>query len=138
MPGGCCCWLPFFNGDMVELPITLVQDHTAFVILGQGESLWRAKIDCLRRRGGMALLLTHPDYLRDPELLGSYERVLRTYAGDPTAWKALPREVSDWWRRRSATALELVDGVWRPSGPAADEVEIRFAKPRAGSTRTAS
>ena len=138
MPGGCCSWLPFFNGDMVELPITLVQDHTAFVILGQGESLWRAKIDCLRPRGGMALLLTHPDYLRDPELLGSYERVLRAYAGDPTAWKALPREVSDWWRRRSATALELVDGVWRPSGPAADEVEIRFAKPRAGSTRTAS
>jgi hypothetical protein len=130
MPGGCCSWLPFFNGEMVELPITVVQDHTAFVILREGESLWRAKIDHLRQRGGMALLLTHPDYLRVPELLTSYERVLRAYSGDATAWMALPREVSDWWRRRAETSLELVDGVWQVSGPAAHEVQVRFATPR--------
>ena len=29
-PGGCCSWLPFFNDDLVELPITLPQDHTLF------------------------------------------------------------------------------------------------------------
>ena len=138
MPGGCCSWLPFFNGDLVELPITLVQDHTAFVILRKGESLWHAKIDHLRRRGGMALLLTHPDYLREPELLRSYERVLGRCAHDPTAWKALPREVSDWWRRRAATSLELVDGAWQPSGPAADEVVVRFARPQPRATPTAS
>jgi hypothetical protein len=31
-PGGCCSWLPYFNGPLVELPITLPQDHTLFVI----------------------------------------------------------------------------------------------------------
>jgi peptidoglycan/xylan/chitin deacetylase (PgdA/CDA1 family) len=134
MPGGCCSWLPFFNGEMVELPITLAQDHTAFRILRQGESLWRAKIELLRERGGMALLLTHPDYLRDPAMLRSYERILQDCAADETAWHALPREVSDWWRRRAATSLELVDGAWRATGPCNGEAEIRFALPGAPSS----
>ena len=32
-PGGCCSWLPYFNQDLVELPITLPQDYTLFTIL---------------------------------------------------------------------------------------------------------
>jgi peptidoglycan/xylan/chitin deacetylase (PgdA/CDA1 family) len=138
MPGGCCSWLPFFNGQMVELPITLAQDHTAFHILRQGERLWRAKIELLRQRGGMALLLTHPEYLRDPELLRSYERIVQDYAADATAWHALPREISDWWRRRAATSLVSVDGAWRAAGPCERNAEIRFALPANRSTPTAS
>ncbi len=39
--GGCCTWWPFFNADLVELPITLVQDHTLFEILRRpDERLW--------------------------------------------------------------------------------------------------
>ena len=34
-PGGCCTYLPYFNRDMVELPITMPQDHTLFAILQQ-------------------------------------------------------------------------------------------------------
>jgi hypothetical protein len=138
MPGGCCSWLPFFNGNMVELPITLVQDHTAFVILRRGPSLWHAKTEFLRRRGGMALLLTHPDYLLSDQLLRSYERFVRAYADDDVAWRALPREVSAWWRRRAATSLQFVDGTWEASGPARREARIRFFSPLAGSTPMAS
>ena len=29
-PGGCCSYLPYFNESLVELPITLPQDHTVF------------------------------------------------------------------------------------------------------------
>ena len=32
-PGGCCSYLPYFNESLVELPITLPQDHTMFSIL---------------------------------------------------------------------------------------------------------
>ena len=53
--GGCCSWLPFFNRDTVELPITLPQDHTLFVILGQtDETAWVGKMDHMRDAGGMA------------------------------------------------------------------------------------
>jgi len=51
--GGCCTWLPFFNGDLVELPITVPQDHTVFEILGnEDESIWVEKIEFLRSRAG--------------------------------------------------------------------------------------
>jgi peptidoglycan/xylan/chitin deacetylase (PgdA/CDA1 family) len=104
-PGGCCSWLPFFNEQLVELPITVPQDHTIFEVLGQeDESIWTKKIDALRSRGGMALVLTHPDYLREgSKALYAYERLLSRYAHDRGAWRALPREVATWWRQRSAS-----------------------------------
>ena len=44
--GGCCSIFPFFLGDMVELPITLVQDHTMWEILQHpGIDLWLQKSD---------------------------------------------------------------------------------------------
>ena len=129
MAGGCCSWLPFFNEQMVELPITLPQDHTVFVILRRDESLWREKAKLLRSRGGMALAITHPDYMVSADRLGAYARFLDQFRDDSTAWKALPSEVSDWWRRRAATWLWPIDGRWRPVGPAADEVAIAFARP---------
>lgn len=131
MPGGCCSWLPFFNRGLVELPVTLAQDHTLFMILRQDGRLWHEKADFLRRRGGMALLIVHPDYMLEQETLEAYERFLQAFRDDATAWKALPREVSAWWRRRQATSLEFVAGAWRPSGPAQDDARIAFIAPGA-------
>jgi hypothetical protein len=127
--GGCCSWLPFFNDDLVELPITLPQDHTVFVILDAGEELWHDKAELLRREGAMALMITHPDYLFDDELLAAYRRFVDRFAADSGVWNALPSEVSAWWRRRRATTLQRSGGAWRPVGPAADEVAIDFVAP---------
>jgi hypothetical protein len=128
--GGCCTWLPFFNEHLVELPITLVQDHTLFVILGEpDERLWLEKARYLRKRGGMALLITHPDYMTDPARLSSYERFLSAFADDEKLWRALPREISDWWRRRADSVIVRDGGGWRVEGPAADAAEIAFADP---------
>lgn len=123
--GGCCSWLPFHIGDLVELPITLPQDHTLFVILGKAdESIWVEKTRRLRKRGGMALLITHPDYMIDEDRVAAYERFLRTFASDETVWKVLPREVSTWWRRRAASSIEPADRGWRIVGPAAEDGRI--------------
>jgi hypothetical protein len=129
MPGGCCSWLPFFNAGQVELPVTLPQDHTLFRILRWDERLWWEKADFLRRRGGMALMIVHPDYMLDDGSLRMYEGFLDAWRDDDTAWKALPREVSDWWRRRRATSLQFIDGVWRAVGPAEGEARIAFIAP---------
>jgi hypothetical protein len=128
--GGCCTWLPFFNQDLVELPITLTQDHTLFVILEQNDdSMWRQKADLLRERGGMASLVTHPDYMLEPAMVDLYRGFLERYADDSSAWKALPRDVSSWWRRRSESHLRSVEGDWQVEGPAAGEAHILFARP---------
>ena len=80
-PGGCLSWLPFFNDDLVELPITLPQDHTLFVILGHvDEGVWVEKTAAIREQSGMALLITHPDYMLDEALVDAYRRYLRRFA----------------------------------------------------------
>ena len=123
--GGCCSLLPFMNRDMVELPITLPQDHTLFSILGErDERLWVEKTEHIRRRGGMALALTHPDYASSGPLARSYGSYLERYRDDPGVWHALPREVSAWWRRRLASSLVHDGERWRIAGPAADDGRV--------------
>ncbi|HEY6782317.1 MAG TPA: hypothetical protein VI296_03705, partial [Candidatus Dormibacteraeota bacterium] len=113
----------------VELPITLQQDHTVFVILRRDESLWFEKAALLRGSGGMALALIHPDYMLEPDRLRAYARFLRAFRDDPTVWTPLPCEVANWWRKRAATSLRLIDGHWQASGPAENEVTSAFAEP---------
>ena len=123
--GGCCSWLPFFNDELVELPITLAQDHNVFELLREtDERLWREKATFLRARGGLALLLTHPDYMLESERLAAYERLLAGFAGDQTAWRPLPRDVSDWWRRRARSSVVRRNGRWEVEGPAAADASV--------------
>jgi hypothetical protein len=129
-PGGCCSWWPFLTGSMVELPITLPQDHTLFAILGHLDGrLWIEKTRQIEGRGGMALALTHPDYVEHGPALRAYRELLEAFAGHPSAWHALPAEVAAWWRRRAASSLEERGGEWRVQGPAAGEAGVRFASP---------
>ena len=129
-PGGCCTYLPFFNSDQVELPITLPQDHTLFRVLRDADpELWRRKALELRERGGMVLVLAHPDYADDPKLRDAWDGLLSEFAADPTMWQALPREVATWWRRRAASGLVRESGEWTIAGPAAQTGRIRFSTP---------
>jgi peptidoglycan/xylan/chitin deacetylase (PgdA/CDA1 family) len=125
--GGCSTWLPYHIGELVGLPITLPQDHTLFEILGcRDETLWVHKTELLRARGGMALSLTHPDYMTAPDMLSSYRRFLETFADEDSAWKALPREVASWWRRRAASRLERVGDSWTIRGPASTDGAVVY------------
>ena len=125
--GGTCSWLPYFIGNVVELPITLPQDHTLFDVRGEhGEETWLEKTSALRADEGMALMLTHPDYLLDPERLAAYDRFLAVHADDSTAWHALPGEIADWWRRRAASTIKRVGDSWEVEGPAAGEARVRL------------
>ena len=125
--GGCCTWLPFFHGSMVELPLTLPQDHTLFVILGQSDAtMWIDKAEFLRGRGGLALVDTHPDYLVNDPILAAYRQFLQHFATDATAWHALPREVCAWWRLRAESSLYRDDDGWQISGPAGADARIAY------------
>jgi hypothetical protein len=127
-PGGCCTYWPYFNEDQVELPITLPQDHTLFSVLREADpDLWRKKARELSRRGGMVLVLAHPDYADDPKLLAAWEALLSEFADDPTMWQALPREVATWWRHRASSRLVRESGAWTITGPAAEAGEVRFS-----------
>ena len=129
-PGGCCSYLPYFNESMVELPITLPQDHTMFSILQSPDAdVWLRKAQLLRERHAMTLALTHPDYAQDPRVAEGYRSLLEGFRGDETVWHALPREVAAWWRQRACSAVRRAGGGWRIEGPAAASGRIRFATP---------
>ena len=92
----------------LELPYTLVQDFTLFIILEKKNiDIWKEKLDWVVKTGGMALLNTHPDYMNfNKAKLGPEEypvqyyeeflAYLRTkYKGQ--YWHVLPREMTHFW-----------------------------------------
>jgi hypothetical protein len=105
LPGGCMSIWPYRLGHFIELPYTLVQDSTLRTVLGKTNSqLWLDKLDFIEQYYGMALINTHPDYLRDPELLNMYESFLQDVNCRDNYWLALPQEVAEWWRKRTEIA----------------------------------
>jgi hypothetical protein len=77
----------------------------------------------------MALALTHPDYAHDPRLAQGYRRLLERFADDSDVWRALPRDVNAWWRRRAQSTLHGERAGWRVRGPAAADGSVRVAHP---------
>lgn len=103
MPGGTMSIWPFTIGHFLELPYTLAQDSTLIDVLGERQPrLWLEKIAYVRKVCGMALLNSHPDYLREPRHRGVYLAFLEEMREDGSCWNALPRDVARWWRRRGA------------------------------------
>jgi hypothetical protein len=47
---------------------------------------------------------------------------------DPSVWRALPREVSDWWRRGAGSRLEQTEAGWTIRGAAMPDGSIQFAR----------
>jgi hypothetical protein len=89
----------------VELPYTLPQDFTLFVLLNQKDvTIWKQKLDWIAGNGGMALLNAHPDYMRfDGKKPGPEEYPARYYKDfleyikenyENEYWHALPRDVA--------------------------------------------
>jgi hypothetical protein len=97
------------DSSYIELPYTLPQDHTLFIILQEDSTrLWQEKLAWIAEQGGMALLITHPDYMNFGDVpLGREEypvawyadflhHVQTVYAGQ--FWQPLPRELAAFWR----------------------------------------
>jgi peptidoglycan/xylan/chitin deacetylase (PgdA/CDA1 family) len=102
-------WVSNSSGDgYVELPYTLVQDYSLFVILREKTiDIWKRKLDWVADRGGMVLINTHPDYMcfdgrcgRDEYSVSHYVELVsyirERYQG--MFWHALPRDVARYYR----------------------------------------
>jgi glycosyltransferase involved in cell wall biosynthesis len=89
----------------VELPYTLPQDSTLFLVLRESTpEIWMRKLDWIAQHGGMVLLDVHPDYISfdgSPQTTTEYPVALyreflnyvkTRYAGE--YWHALPKEVA--------------------------------------------
>lgn len=95
----------------VEMPYTLPQDSTLFLVLQERTiEIWKRKLDWIAQHGGMAFLNVHPDYMQFagvPNAAPSYPvawyeeflNYVKTNYGDQ-CWHALPREVAAFCREQ--------------------------------------
>ena len=93
----------------VELPYTLPQDSTLFLVLQEASiDTWKRKLDWIVQHGGMALLNVHPDYMNFEGRRNSLEYSARLYQEfleyvakhyGHRCWFALPRDVAKYVTR---------------------------------------
>ena len=125
MPGGVGGPWPFFAGKFVELPYTLPQDHTLLVSLGETTPrIWLDKLAYLRSLAGMAMMITHPDYLCTPSSIDIYRQFLEHLAAQSGCWHALPHQVASWWRDRDKLSIVGEGNMTAVSGPMARRARI--------------
>lgn len=107
------------SDGFIELPYTLPQDFTLFVIVGEkGIDLWKQKLDWIVKNGGMALLITHPDYMSfngkrpasgeyPAEYYKEFLEYIKTTYKDQY-WNVLPKEVACFWLDRQSQKRKTI------------------------------
>jgi glycosyltransferase involved in cell wall biosynthesis len=122
----------------VELPYTLAQDSTLFLLLRERHAdIWFQKLDWIAKHGGMALVDVHPDYVRfegeansgttyPVEMYARFLDYARERHGN-SFWHANPGELGRWYKG----ALDLEQPKPRPVtlGERSSEVPVP-ARPR--------
>jgi hypothetical protein len=129
--GGCCSVMPFFIGEMTELPVTTTQDYALFHILNQYSiDLWKRQIAGITERHGLMSFIVHPDYIRPRRACDTYRKLLAYLAdlrSEARPWFALPGAVSRWWRDRSRMKLVQRGKAWEIEGPNKEQARVAYA-----------
>ena len=129
--GGCCTIMPYFVGGLVELPVTVSQDHTLFNILNDFNlDLWRQQTRAIWEHHGLMNFIVHPDYILGKKAQDAYKNLLaflvnlRERSG---VWIALPKDVNRWWRQRDQMVLTRRGGNWTIEGEGSERARVAFA-----------
>ncbi len=129
--GGCCTVLPFFIGEILELPVTTTQDYSLFHILNTYTlDLWKRQIARITDRHGLLSFIVHPDYVIEKRAKATYQALLAYIAqlrSDGVLWTPLPREVNQWWRDRNRMKVVSDGGGWRIEGAGRERARLAYA-----------
>jgi len=130
--GGCCTVMPFFIGNMLEIPVTTTQDYTLFHLMGERTvDLWKTQTEKILAKHGLVSFLAHPDYVKQGGCGELYRALLKYLQGlrqQNNLWHALPSDVDNWWRARSGMRVVAGESGWRIEGKGAEQAVLAFAK----------
>lgn len=101
--------LPRFDGDLVEIPVSLPDDEILLDRMGcpleKLGRVWHEMLAMALARGELLTLQLHPERL---EILRDVlDGVLAEAASTGTVWIATLGEIAGWWRERAAAGLTL-------------------------------
>lgn len=129
--GGCCTVFPFFNGNLLELPVTMAQDYALYHMLNDYSiDIWKQQIALILSKHGLMKVIVHPDYNLDEKPRRVYAELLAYLAGlraGGETWIALPAEIDRWWRQRHAMRLVGEAGSWRIEGEGSQHARLAWA-----------
>lgn len=129
--GGCCTIMPYFIGNIVELPLTTIQDYSLFHILGDYSlDVWKRQAYLIIQNHGLLSFNVHPDYLATAPARSTYTALLdhlATLRADGRTYFARPGEVEQWWRARSQMKLVCEHARWRITGPGCEQAVVAYA-----------
>lgn len=129
--GGCCTVMPYFIGDILELPVTTTQDYALFNILGSSSiDLWKEQTRLICEDHGLASFIVHPDYVRSESRQRIYKQLLAHLTSlrtEKMLWIALPNEVNEWWRARKQMKLLRGAKSWTIQGPGSERARVAYA-----------
>jgi hypothetical protein len=129
--GGCCTVMPYFIGDLLEIPVTDIQDYSLFNILNDYSiEIWRRQTALILARHGLMSFIIHPDYIIEPRARATFEALLDHLAqlrDQENVWTALPREINQWWRQRAKMKLIPTGSTWKIEGEGSEKARIAWA-----------
>jgi hypothetical protein len=129
--GGCCTVMPYFIGNILELPVTTVQDYMLMHMLNERSiDLWKSQTEMILQKNGLVSFIVHPDYVIEPEAKSLYKALL-CYLRSPAhedVWFALPKDVDCWWRTRDQLSIVPDGSSWKIEGEGAERACLAFAK----------
>jgi hypothetical protein len=114
-PHGVGTVFPFFVSEVLEIPVSLPQDHQLIRVSGLATSeavdeLFRVS-RWIRGVGGACVLLVHPDYeFGQPENMEEYYRLLEKFKSDPECEILTLGELAEWWTHRANSRIETRNG----------------------------
>lgn len=129
--GGCCTVMPFFIGNILELPLTTTQDYSLFHIMDDYSiDLWKQQVELILQHNGLVSFIVHPDYIIEKRARDVYLDLLAYLArlrAEKRLYIALPRDVDRWWRNRSEMKLVSAGETWHIEGPNSELARIAYA-----------
>lgn len=129
--GGCCTVMPYFVGDILEIPVTTTQDYALLHLLDEYSlDLWKAQSRLIMDKHGLVSFIVHPDYIIDRKPRRIYRELLsflRQQSLEERIWFAVQGEIDHWWRSRNRMRLVKDDGEWKIEGACAERAKLAFA-----------
>ena len=134
--GGCCTVMPYFVGDILELPVTTTQDYALFNYLNEYSiDLWKRQTELIMEQHGLVSFIVHPDYITKSREWNVYKSLLAHLAqlrDEKKLWIPLAGEVDRWWRQRAKmTIVEDQPGV-RIEGEGSERARLAYASENDG------
>jgi glycosyltransferase involved in cell wall biosynthesis len=130
--GGCCTILPYFVGNLLEIPVTVTQDYSLFNILNTySTDLWKEQLKLIVDGHGLISIIVHPDYIVEEQSRNTYRQLLgmltelRDHSG---IWATVPLEINNWWRKRRELKLVRQGEDWAIEGQGKERARIAYAQ----------